>query len=210
MIANQKLVASDGKEVMLFPLEYINISQGENGVYSHQGTLNIDFLGWGSNGRVMHAPIYAPCSCTCVAVISGSDNGRVFQSLAPVHTPRGLETVTFMFFHDNTPIASVGDTFTQGDLIGHTGTAGNVTGDHMHFNTANGTYAGGHRVPPANQWELINSEHIYDICYDNDTVIINGYGYNWQEYQGGVTPTSRGKNKFKWVLYARKIRERHN
>ena len=46
MIANQKLIASDGKEVMLFPLEYINISQGENGQYSHQGTLNIDFLGY--------------------------------------------------------------------------------------------------------------------------------------------------------------------
>jgi len=208
MVANETMIASDGKEVMLFPLPYLYISQGENGQYSHQGTLNIDFLGWGANGRINQAPIYAPCSCTCVAVISGSDNGRVFTSLNPVHTPRGLEIVTFMFFHDNTPIASVGDTFTQGDLIGHTGTAGNVTGDHMHFNTANGTYAGGERVPPANQWQLVNSEHIYDICYVNDTVITQGYGYNWQEYNGGVTPSDNRKTKFKWVLYARKIRDK--
>jgi murein DD-endopeptidase MepM/ murein hydrolase activator NlpD len=109
-----------------------------------------------------------------------------------------------MFFHDNNPIASVGDTFTQGDLIGHTGTAGNVTGDHMHFNTATGIYAGGHRVPPANQWELINSEHIYDICYDNNTVIVEGLGYNWQSYNGEVG--SSKKKNFPWVLYARKIR----
>lgn len=204
MRAGQRLIANDGKEVMLFPLEYIYISQGENGQYSHQGTLNIDFLGWGANGRVLHAPIYAPCSCSCVAVITGIDNGRVFQSSTPVHTPRGLEIVTFMFFHDNNPIASVGDTFTQGDLIGHTGTAGNVTGDHMHFNTANGIYAGGHRVPPANQWELINSEHIYDICYDNNTVIVEGLGYNWQSYNGEVG--SSKKKNFPWVLYARKIR----
>lgn len=209
MVANQTLVASDGKEVMLFPLEYINISQGENGEYSHQGTLNIDFLGWGPNGRVMHAPIYAPCSCRCVAIITGADNGRVFQSLNLVHTPRGLEIVTFMFFHDNTPIASVGDIFNQGQLIGHTGTAGNVTGDHMHFNTANGLYVGGENVPPANQWQLKNSEHIYDICYDNNTVIVNGYGYNWQEYQGGVTPGYMTKTKFKWVLYANKLRDRN-
>ena len=208
MRANETMTADDGKEVMLFPLEYIYISQGENGQYSHQGTLNIDFLGWGANGRVLHAPIYAPCSCRCVAVITGIDNGRVFQSTDRVHTPRGLEIVTFMFFHDNNPIASVGDTFHQGALIGHTGTAGNVTGDHMHFNTANGIYAGGHTVPPASQWELVNSEHIYDICYDNDTVIVEGYGYNWQKYNGGVTPTGAKKSHFPWVLYARKLREK--
>lgn len=208
MRANERLVASDDKEVMLFPLEYMYISQGENGQYSHQGTLNIDFLGWGANGRVLQAPIYAPCSCKCVAVITGIDNGRVFQSLDRVHTPRGLEIVTFMFFHDNNPIASVGSTFTQGDLIAHTGTAGNVTGDHTHFNTANGIYAGGHTVPPASQWELVNSEHIYDICYINDTVIEEDYGYNWQEYQGGDTPTETKKSHFPWVLYARKLREK--
>lgn len=205
MRAGERLVASDGKEVMLFPLEYMYISQGENGSYSHQGTLNIDFLGWGASGRILTCPIYAPCSCRCVAVITGIDNGRVFQSLNQVHTPRGLEIVTFMFFHDNNPIASVGDTFTQGDLIAHTGTAGNVTGDHTHFNTANGIYVGGHTVPPNNNWELINSEHIYEICYDNDTVIVEGLGYNWQEYQGGNTPTDK-KRRFPWVLYARKLR----
>lgn len=205
MRANERLTASDGKEVMLFPLEYMYISQGENGRYSHQGTLNIDFLGWGSNGRVLHCPIYAPCSCKCVAIISGADNGRVFQSLNPVYTPRGLETVTFMFFHDNNPIASVGDTFTQGDLIAHSGTAGNVTGDHTHFNTANGTYAGGEHVPPANQWQLKNSEHIYSICYVNDTVMVEDFNYNWQVYNGGVTPSGK-KSHFPWVLYARKLR----
>lgn len=207
MRAGQKLVASDGKEVMLFPLEYMYISQGENGSYSHQGTLNIDFLGWGTNGRVYNCSIYAPCSCRCVAIISGSDNGRVFTSLERVHTPRGLEFVTFMFFHDNNPIASVGDTFNQGTLIAHSGTAGNVTGDHTHFNTANGLYLGGHTVPPAGQWELINSEHIYDICYINGTNIIDGYGYDWKKYNGKLLDN---KNHFPWVLYSRKLRNIDN
>jgi hypothetical protein len=48
----------------------------------------------------------------------------IFQIFANIFY--GLQYVTFMWFHDNNPIASVGDTFTQGDLIGHTGTAGNV------------------------------------------------------------------------------------
>ena len=206
MLAHQRMVASDGKEVMLFPLPYIYISQGENGSYSHQGTLNIDFLGWGANGRIYQAPMYAPCSCRCVATIDANNKGRIFQSLNEVHTPNGLQYVTFMWFHDNNPIASVGDTFTQGDLIGHTGTAGNVTGDHTHFNCANGTYAGWEQVPPQNHGQLKNSTHIYDICYTNDTVIVQGDGYNWQEYQGGSTPTDRKQHKFPWVLYAKKLR----
>lgn len=204
MVANEKLVASDGYEVMLFPLPYIYISQGENGEYSHRGTLNIDFLGWGANGRIYNAPMYAPCSCKCVATIDVNNNGRIFESLNKVHTPNGLQYVTFMFFHDNFPIANVGSTFSQGDLIGHTGTAGYVTGDHTHFNTANGKYMGWENVPPDNNGELINSSHIYDTCYTNDTIIVNGYGYNWQTYQGGNSIKSN-KN-FKWVLYAKNFR----
>ena len=209
MIAHQRMVASDGYEVMLFPLPYMYISQGENGNYSHQGTYNIDFLGWGANGRIYQAPMYAPCSCRCVATIDVNNNGRIFQSLNKVHTPNGLQYVTFMCFHDNNPIASVGDTFNQGDIFAHTGTAGNVTGDHTHFNCANGTYAGWENVPPQNHGQLINSTHIYDICYINDTVIIDGLNYNWVTYNGNINPKKKFNNKFPWVLYARKIRKKH-
>ena len=203
------MVADDGKEVMLFPLPYMYISQGENESYSHAGILAIDFLGWDANGRVYNAPMYAPCSCTCVAIIDTTNNGRVFQSKTPVHTPKGLEYVTFMCFHDNSPIAAVGREFTQGEIFAHTGTFGNVTGDHTHFNTANGTYLGWTHVPPDNHGELVNSEHIYDICYVNDTVLVNDYDYNWVEFQGGVTPTGETKkHRFPWVLYAHKLRQK--
>lgn len=213
MVAGERMVGNDGKEVMLFPLPYIYISQGENESFSHAGILAIDFLGWDSNGRVYQAPMYAPCSCRCVATIDVSNKGRIFQSLDVVHTPNGLQYVTFMWFHDDNPIASVGDTFTQGDLIGHTGTAGNVTGDHTHMNMANGSFNPNNyweHVPPDNHGELVNSAHIYDICYTNDTTIVNGYGYNWREYSGGVTPGEKVKGKFPWVLYARKLRNRHS
>ena len=200
MVAGQRLVASDGKEVMLFPLPAIYISQGEYETFSHSGIPAIDFLGW-NNGRVYEAPMYAPCSCKCVATIDINNNGRVFQSLDQVHTPNGLKYVNFMFFHDNNPIANVGQIFVQGQLIGHTGTAGYVTGDHTHFNCANGNYAGWENVPPDNNGELINSTHVYDICYTNDTAIVNGYGYNWQEFNGGITPGNYKKHKFNFIFY---------
>ena len=134
MIANQKLVDNKGNQVALFPMEYIYISQGENGSYSHQGILAIDFLGWGPNGRILKCPYYAPCDCKVVY------HGRyynVWESLKPVVTPQGLNYICFEVAHDDTPPA-LGTIAKQGDLIGHTGTNGNVTGDHLHLNTAIG------------------------------------------------------------------------
>ena len=209
MIANEKLVASDGYEVMLFPLEYMYMSQDEGGSYSHAGTLQIDFLGWGANGCIYQCPYYAPCSCRCVATTDLSAHNRIYQSLNPVHLADGtLSYVTWEVAHDNNPPTSVGSVLQQGDLMGHTGTAGNVSGDHLHFQTARGLYAGWEQVPPNNNWQLRNEMHIYDACYVNDTTIVEGYGHDWKTYDGPIGPTEKKKEKFPWVLYARKLRNK--
>lgn len=209
MRANQRLVASDGYEVMLFPLEYLYMSQDEGGDYSHAGTLAMDFLGWGISGRVYSCPYYAPCSCTCIG--STESANRIWQSNNKVHLPDGsLDYVSWVVAHDNFP-PNVGTVLTQGDLMGHTGTAGFVTGDHVHLNVAKGTYDGWERVPPNNNYQLKNSMHIYNACYVNDTTILQGYGHNWVTYTGPVPPTPTStKKKFPWVLYGRKFRERRN
>ena len=201
MLAGQKLVATDGYEVCLFPLEYLNISQDEYGGTSHQGTLNMDFLGWGPSGRVYGCNYYAPCTCKLVnSTLDPAANMRVWESVNPVHLPDGtLDYICFQFGHDNSPpYSTVGTVVQQGDLIGHTGTAGYVTGDHVHYNVARGNYAGGERVPPMNQFQLKNSIHIYDANYVNDTIIINGYNHNWRTYGGSppIPPTPFGKGDF--------------
>lgn len=209
MAPNERLIADDGYEVMLFPLEYMYISQPEGGDYSHAGTLQIDFLGWDANGRVYNCPYYAPCTCKCVATTDSSTNNRVYESTNKVHLADGtLGYVTFEMAHDNFPTHGVGEIIIQGSLLGHTGTATGV-GDHMHFQTARGTYAGWEQVPPNNNWQLVNEMHIYDACYVNDTTIIDGENYNWRTYQGGVTPSEESKrDHFKWVLYANRIRNK--
>lgn len=203
MIANQRLVASDGYEVLLFPLEYMNISQDEYGSYSHSGILAIDFLGWGALGRILQCPYYAPCSCTCLATTG--DNNRIWQSNNKVHLADGtLDYVSWVQAHDNNPL-SIGTVLTQGALLGHTGTAGHVTGDHVHFNFARGTYDGWDSSQ--NYRQLKNSIHIYNATYVNDTVIINGENHNWLTWTQPTppTPSYKGSN-FPWVLYARALR----
>lgn len=207
MKPNQKLIGTNGKEVLLFPLEYLNMSQDEGGDYSHAGTLAIDFLGWGASGRVYKCPYYAPCSCRCIG--STEVANRIWQSLDEVNLVDGTTSVVcWVQAHDNTPLP-IGTVLNQGDLLGHTGTAGQVTGDHVHFNFAKGVYANWEQVPPNNNWQLKNSIHIYNACYINDTVIVNGYNHPWVDYDGGITPTPKTKEKgFPWVLYARKLRNR--
>lgn len=209
MRAGEKLIGKNGKEVLLFPLEYLYMSQGEGGDYSHRGTLAIDFLGWGPNGRIYNCPYYAPCSCTCIASTEAAN--RIWQSDTEVNWADGtVDYVSWIQAHDNNPLP-IGTHLNQGDLLGHTGTAGNVTGDHVHFNFAKGKYTGWEQVPPNNNWQLKNSVHIYNSCCVNDTIIERGFGYNWKEYEGGTPGPDPEKNKkrkkFPWVLYTKKLQK---
>lgn len=194
MLAGQTLVDGQGHEVMLFPLDEMYITQGEHNGYC------IDFVGWSNgSGQIAKYPYYAPCSCSCVARGSGGD-WVVFNSDNPVLCADGvIRNVCWQQGHDDTP-ASVGQHFNQGDLIGHTGTTGQVTGDHLHFNTASGHYT----APWSGQ--LNNSMHIYDICYVNDTVLYRPLSYPWKTYEGGHPVIRVRKSQFPWVLYANKLR----
>ena len=205
MIAGQKLRASDGYQVALFPMPYLYMSQDEGGSYSHLYTYSIDCLGWGANGRIYKCPYYAPCTLKCLRVSSGN---VVWESTDKVHYADGtLDYVTINFVHDDdTSVHYVGEIIQQGDLIGHTGTTGNVTGDHVHINTARGHYAGFYDVGTGH-YQLRNATHVYDTMYVNDTIIKQGYGHNWRVYNGKIMQGN--KYKFKWVLYANKLRNRN-
>ena len=215
MRAGQTLVARDGYEVALFPMEYLNMSQDEGGDYSHQGTYNIDLLGWGSHGRVYNCPMYAPCTCKLVYKLgSGSGgNARFFQSVNQVHTPSGLMYLQFYFGHDpSPPINTIGQVVNQGDLIYHTGTEGYVTGDHCHTCMGFGQWiswsASIHENRnPAGSFDYENRMHYWEAVYVNDTTIISGYLHHWVTWDEPPVPLiTVNKSNFPWVLYANKLR----
>lgn len=184
MLAGQKLVASDGYEVCLFPMERLQMTQDEGGDFSHAGTYNIDFVGTYNN-----YPLYAPCSLRIRRIVRDGSNGLILDSVDKVHLPNGnLDFITLSVAHSNNPPSmTVGHVFNQGDFFYTTGTAGYVTGDHVHMCIGQG--AGGDLVQRSTgNWDLSNRIHMWDGMFVNDTVIVQGYGHNWQEWQGGTTP----------------------
>ena len=212
MQAHQTMVAQDGYEVALFPLEYMRISQGEGGSYSHAGSYAIDFLGWGANGRVYRCPCYAPVTMKVVYASSGTY--RIFESVDKVHLADGsLDYLTIWFSHcdDNSPYY-LGRVINQGEQCNSTGTNGNVTGDHTHIICKKGKYTGQMQVN--GHWTLKGQSHCYNCLYVNDTTLVRPLNYNWKTYQGGITPPTPPiipwrLHKFKWVLYADKFRKRN-
>lgn len=208
MIANQTLIAEDGYEVALFPMPYLYMTQDEGGDYSHQGTYNIDFIGYNASGVVYNAPIYAPCTMKVVSttLTYAGGNNVTFESVDKVHLPNGaLDYLCIEFSHDNNPpITTIGQVVNQGQLCYHTGTYGNVTGDHVHTCVGQGHYQGITERTSGN-WDLTNRIHYWDGVFVNDTIIREGYGHDWKIWDGPV-PTLTIRNKFPWAVYANRLR----
>lgn len=127
MLAGETSVASDGYENALFPLDYVYCTQ-YNGpdTLSHCCGHPCDWI-----GPTDRYPYYAPFSMTQIANIPAEGTTR-WCSDRPVHTPLGLRYVTVQFTHDDTAPIGVSH-LNQGQLVGHTGTAGFALGDHVHI-----------------------------------------------------------------------------
>jgi hypothetical protein len=213
MRAGQRLVASDGYEVPLFPMPYMYLSQGEmmpTTNWSHYNTYNMDFMGWDANGRVYTCPVYAPFTMKVISLWDYNGSHTVtFESVDKVHFADGtLDYMTIEFTHaNNPPYHTIGDVVRQGELCYYTGTYGNVTGDHVHICCGKGHYDG-YTQRTGGHYDLTNRWHLYDSLYVNDTTIVyDSHDYPWQTYTGPIPPPVPIRDgKFPWVLYARKLR----
>lgn len=198
MLAGQRLVDNTNHCVALFPMPYMYITQNEHDVYS------IDFSGWGPNGKVYNAPIYAPFDGKITYKQSGQ-NTIVFESTNDVLCADGqLHHVRVMLAHADTQPYNVGASFNMGDLLYHTGTAPPATGDHLHMEVGIGYSS---TIWDPTYSHLNNPCHMYDVYYVNDTVLTNPSIYTWRTYYGPTPPTPSRTSRFPWVLYARKLRD---
>lgn len=201
--AGQTLVASDGHEVCLFPMDMLYITQLSGpGSLSHCCGHPIDIV-----GNTPQYPLYAPFSCHLVW--SWPDgNERSYTSDNPVWyaTPNGngwtLGYVTVCFTHQNNPPTKT--SFKQGEVIAHTGTSGNVTGDHCHLDQSTlpnvGNVSFGVTCAYGNLCYALNgSTDPTKIYFINDTNVVQTLGLNFSTWEGGVTPPQPQPESRKYV-----------
>ena len=122
----------DGYQCLLFPMEYMNISQGNWGTFSHNGVNALDNAG--KDAGIDET--IAPCDLKVKWIDCASNGNAVFlESVKPVWWADGsLDYASFMFIHDNyvediRSLMNKGYVFKQGETFGDEGTAGFATGE---------------------------------------------------------------------------------
>ena len=205
MRPNQRLVASDGYEVCLFPCETLYLSPDRNP--DEHDVLALDFLPYNLSGqRINGMPCFAPFSGTLV--YTGNDHNCILESDNLVHMPDGsLEYGRVLVAHSFTaPV--YGTHYNQGDQFYTTGDYGMSYGEHLHMEVAH---------VPSKSYQYWNNGgfgiygaiHMWNAMFVNDTILLRPENYNWVEWSGPTPPvTSDKKKKFPWVLYSKKFRNK--
>lgn len=160
-----------GNECVLFPLESLYVTR-----YHHKGDDYIlDLIDFQNGKQILKAPLYAPVSMKCVHVGSLEENMPTvtWESLNPVLFVDGtIDYLTLSISHDDKFYTyKVGDVIPQGEVIGHTGTAGQVTGDHTHLIVGIGKYTGYMRLP-SGQYTLKNQYPPDNAMGINNTIVV--------------------------------------
>ena len=218
MIAGQTMRGSNGKQNFLFPLDEMYLTQGSyEYTYSHNGCYAMDFVGWNGTNQVANYPYYAPFDCTLVAIWGSTSPMLVWQSDSEVNFVDGTTGYACIGFchDDNIPSFNIGDTRSQGDIIGHTGTYG-ASGDHVHIEAKKGIYEG-YNQNSQGVYMLTNSTWLYKLMGLNNTTIYKDYyinsnnvrvDYPWENFPDSPLPPFLNRGNFPWVLYARKLRNK--
>ncbi|WP_300937581.1 hypothetical protein [Faecalibaculum rodentium] len=199
------MTLKNGKyELLRFPMKVMNITQGNNGQFSHQGVNALDIAGKDAGID----PTFAPCKMR-IARKEGYANGNaVFaESVDKVMFADGtVDYAKFMFLHDNyTGDFSVGRVFQQWEEFGDEGTAGYATGNHCHFEVAKGKlvwdkagsgYGYYGRNNSTGVWHLQDSISADKACVVDGVTIKNGNGMGWKKASEVKTGSS---GSIKWT-----------
>lgn len=202
MRAGERIVASDGYEVALFPCEALYLSEARDP--DEHDVLALDFLPRNTSGQVITGmSCYAPFSGTLV--YTGNDHNCILESDDRVHLPDGtLKYARVLVAHSwNAPV--YGTHYTQGDLFYTTGNYGQSFGEHLHMEVASVNSKTDRYWNPSGIG-IYGAIHMWNGLFVNDTVLLRPESYNWKLWDLPVFTVE--KKKFPWVLYARKFRER--
>ena len=177
----------DGYQLAKFPMDNIDISQGEFGDYTHTvprgEQLAMDFMARDKDNNWLHEyPYYAPFDSEVIDIYNEWAQ-VIWRSTTKVFGVDGTkhDVVTYSTVHDwNYAQWNIGDRVKQGYLIGHTGDngGGGGGGDHLHLQAFNTNY---HPYPATTEQQI----HLYDLMDTSNVKIwFRDGGYPWKVWEG--------------------------
>lgn len=176
-----------------FPMEYMNITQGVNGSYSHQGSNAIDNAGKDTGIDNAFAPFDG-----IIKKIWPYSNTVWIESVKPVKFADGTTGFcTVSLTHDNdVKNLKIGQKVKQGEVFYQEGTRGNANGNHVHIEVAKGKFTGtGWYKNKYGNWVLNNGIRPEKAFFINGVKVINDYKYNWKKYEEVTMITVKGLNR---------------
>lgn len=225
MLPNQTMIDEQGYQVCLFPMTYMNVTQGFGlNTYSHCCGCPFDY---GTSPNIV--PVYAPCDMHLTYNPHTGANTLFYSSDNPVNTPSGISYVSIQVTHCRSENLTIKQNITQGELFYYSGDAsGSIAaiGIHLHMDQslyAEAVWMNYHIKCTGTKKECWGMEHpapAYDVFYVNDTDLVYSGGYPWKVFEGGqpeppsppsppvppVPPVSGGN--FKWWMAHRILKER--
>ncbi|MDD3341036.1 MAG: hypothetical protein PHN72_02385 [Bacilli bacterium] len=167
-------------EKAIFPLRYMNITQGVNGGFTHQGSMAID-LGCKENKEVL----YAPFTGIIKKVYKTSGNFVWLESKEKVLWADGKTDymVVLTGHDDNVESLYVGKEIKQGTPYYMQGTSGNVENIHVHIEVGRGHFKGnGWAKNEEGVWVINEAVHPADAFFlPKEMMIDNDNGYDWKK-----------------------------
>lgn len=152
-----------------------------------------DFAPYGSTPA--NPDLYSVCSGVVTSKVTYTGSEALGNQIVIQDSQTGLY---WRYCHMQAPTnLVVGDNVTIFTKVGNLGATGNVTGPHLHLELSDVPY-----------WDTTRTHFLNPLDYLG---IPNARGtiVHYEEYIPPEPATAKKKNKFPWVLYARKLRNKN-
>lgn len=166
-----------------FPMEFLRVTQDENGSYSHGGSFAMDFGGKDKGAD----KLYCPCDMKVMRCRQNANGELYLESTLPVEFADGtIDYARLLCMHDSKFNVVEGSILKQGDYFYDEGGMGsgnpNKFGTHCHIEAGKGKWKSCTQSANAQGTYVIeNQSHLYDLfILGDDVVVLNGAGYPWK------------------------------
>lgn len=165
-----------------FPMEYLRVTQGENGTYSHKGSLAMDFGGKDGGSD----KLFAPCDMVVKRCRADATGEMYLESTEKVLFADGtVDFARLLCIHDSTFNKKVGDIVKQGEHFYDEGGMGggkpNKFATHVHIEAGKGRWKSTTQAKNSlGTYVCENQSSLYDLfIVGKDVKILDDGGYKW-------------------------------